>query len=95
MGATSFMANVGLFVAGRLAAAVVLLFVGFQIAVWFTLALLFVMFDKNSKKGAIARVRAFFLFSLIALAGVAMVGLAIFLAVQGIAAGLRAIRGVH
>jgi len=88
-----FLANAGLYVAGRLAAAMVLLFVGFQITVWFTVALLFVMFDKNSKKDAIARVRAFFLFSLIALSGLAMIGRAIFLAVQGIAAGLRAIRG--
>ena len=80
----------------RLVLAVILLLVGFQLTVWFTLGLAFVLFDDKSKADKpIRRIRAFILFSFSSLVGIAMLGFGVFLAGQGIWQGWKLLKGVH
>ena len=78
----------------RFVLAVILLLVGFQLTVWFTLGLMFVLFDEKSKADKpIRRMRAFILFSFSSLVGIAMLVFGIFLAGQGIWQGWKLMQG--
>jgi hypothetical protein len=80
----------------RFVLAIVLLLVGFQLTVWFTLGLAFVLYDEKSKADKPARrIRAFILFSFSSLVGIAMLGFGIFLFGQGIWQGWKLMQGGH
>jgi hypothetical protein len=88
----AIVAHSGSYIIVRLLAAPVLLFFGFQMVVWFTLGVFFVLFDKNSKGNPVARIRTGIILGVGSLIGLGMFVMGIVLAFEVIVRAFQVLR---